>query len=498
MENTIIEIHDMNKSFGVVKALQNVNFSVGPGEIHGLIGENGSGKSTVSTIIAGMQKPDSGTMKLLGEDYMPADNLDAVHHGVAMVVQERGTIPNITVAENLFVGRTGEFSKFGFMNNRKMYAEAQKLLDDFGISSIKASNSIDLYSFEESKIIEIVRAMSGNPRLLIIDETTTALSLEGRNILYRIMNQMAEAGNSVLFISHDLDELMNTCNMLTVLRDGVIIDTIRKEDFEAEDIKLKMVGRKIEGSYYRSDFECTYEEQVNLRMEHVCTDLLYDISLELHKGEILGVSGLSESGIHDIGRLAYGIETPIYGDVSLPQENRKISDPLSSIQSGVGYVSKDRDKESLILQDSIANNIVINAYDRVKTNGLISPKKEKEFVQQQVDALRIKCFGPGQFVSTLSGGNKQKVAFGRWMGVDTDILILDCPTRGVDIGVKAAMYQLMTSLKKQGKSLLVISEEMSELIGMCDRILVIKDGKISRTFERSADLTEQKIIQYMI
>lgn len=498
MGEPIINVTNMNKSFGIVKALQNVNFSVGGGEIHGLIGENGSGKSTVSSIIAGMQPADNGEMELLGKPYKPADTVEASQAGVSMVVQEMGTISGISVAENLFLGREKLFCRGGIMNVKKMNRQAQKLLDDAGVEGIKAGDLVDYYSFEERKLIEIVRALSNNPRLLIIDETTTALSLNGRNILYRVMREMAEKGNSVLFISHDLEELMEICSILTVLRDGVIIDTMPKERFEAEDIKFKMVGREIEGDYYRSDYVCCYDPEVTLKMEHVCTNVVHDINFELHKGEILGISGLSESGIHDIGRLAYGIELPIYGKVSLPGRNSEIRGPLQSIHDKVGYVSKDRDKESLILRDSIRNNIIINAYDEVKSGPAISPKKEKKFVQEQIDFLRIKCYDMSQYVSTLSGGNKQKVAFGRWMGVDTEVLILDCPTRGVDIGVKSAMYQLMTSLKKQGKSLLVISEEMSELIGMCDRILVIRDGEISNTFERAKDLTEQTIIQYMI
>jgi ribose transport system ATP-binding protein len=233
-------------------------------------------------------------------------------------------------------------------------------------------------------------------------------------------------------------------------------------------------------------------------MEHVCTENVHDINLELHKGEILGISGLSESGIHDIGRLAYGIDIPIYGKVLLAEWNEAVKNPLFAINHKTGYVSKDRDKESLILNDDIRNNIIINAYDTVKTGPFISPRKEKNYVKNQIEYMRIKCFGMDQMVNTLSGGNKQKVAFARWIGVDTDILILDCPTRGVDIGVKTSMYQLMTKLKNDGKALLIISEEMSELLGMSDRIMVVKDGKITKEFLRDRDLKESQIIEYMI
>ena len=498
MDQPILSVSHVFKSFGVVKALRDVSFSIGAGEIHGLIGENGSGKSTVSHAIAGILPIDKGEILLKGAPYDRQTAVEASAAGVSMVVQEMGTIPGISVAANLFLGHEEKFSTAGFMNLKKMNREAQELLARVGITNVNAADPIDIYSFEERKLIEIARAVYNDPVLLIIDETTTALSLTGREILYSLMRRLANEGKSVLFISHDLDELMSICSILTVLRDGVIIDTIDKEHFEAGDIKAKMVGRKIEGDYYRPDYDCTYEPEVLLKMEHVCTDTVHDICFELHKGEILGFSGLSESGIHDIGRLAYGIERPIYGRVTLPQKGEQIHKPLHSMHNRLGYVSKDRDKESLILNDTIKNNISINAYDLMKTGPAISRRKETRYVQEQIDYLRIKCSSMEQMVRTLSGGNKQKVAFGRWMGVDSQILILDCPTRGVDIGVKTAMYQLMTRLKKEGKALLVISEEMTELIGMCDRILVIKDGEITKEFTRRADLTEQKIIEYMI
>ncbi len=498
MGDIILKISHMDKSFGVVKALKDVNFMVRRGEIHGLIGENGSGKSTVSSIVAGMKKADKGEMEFLGKKYSPDSACDASKAGACMVVQELGTIPGITVAENLFLGNESRFSKAGFMNMKKMNQDAERILSRLGIDKVRPGKLVDFYTFEERKLVEIARAMYNEPELLIIDETTTALSLTGREILYGIMKKMAQEGKAVLFISHDLDELMGICNVLTVLRDGVIIDTMTKEKFEPNDIKTKMVGREIEGDYYRYDYDGSCGPEVVLRMEQVCNDLVHDINFELHRGEILGFSGLSESGIHDIGRLAYGIERPIYGRVSLPQRNAEVKSPLEAMKNKVGYVSKDRDKESLILNDTIKNNISINAYDCMKRGSAISPSKEKKYVQKQIDFLRIKCYGMDQMVKTLSGGNKQKVAFGRWIGVDSEILILDCPTRGVDIGVKTAMYQLMTKLKQEGKSLLVISEEMSELIGMCDRILVLKDGRMSGEFSRDRDLSEQKIIKYMI
>lgn len=497
MSENLLKISHLDKSFGMVKALKDVSLEIKKGEIHGLVGENGSGKSTLSYILAGMQKADTGGIEFLGKPYNPANAIEASGLGVFMVVQEIGTISGITVAENLFLGNEGRFSKAGFINLRTMNQEAEKILNSLGIS-MKPKMLVDFYSFEERKLLEIARAVYNNPRLLIIDETTTALSITGRQILYSLMKRIAQENKSVLFISHDMDEVIEKCDALTILRDGIYIETIPKNRYGANDIKTKMVGREIEGDYYRSDYDPSHGGEIALEMEHVCAENVYDINIRLYKGEILGISGLSESGIHDIGRLAYGIETPIYGKVSLGKNKAIVKNALFSMRNKVGYVSKDRDKESLILKDTIKNNIVINAYDNLKTGPFISPSKEKKYVRKQIDHMRIKCFGMDQIVSTLSGGNKQKVAFARWIGVDTDILILDCPTRGVDIGVKTSMYQLMTALKKEGKSLLIISEEMSELIGMCDRIVVIKNGKITKELERSRDLKESQIIEYMI
>jgi ribose transport system ATP-binding protein len=487
----------MDKSFGVVRALRDVSFSLKKGEIHGLIGENGSGKSTLSFILAGMLEADNGELLFHGKPYKPRNAIDASAKGVSMVVQEIGTTSGISVAENLFLGNEKKFSRYGFVNLRKMNREAESFLKSLNIE-MKPQLLVDFYSFEERKLLEIARAIYNNPELLIIDETTTALSIHGRQVLYSLMEKLMKEDKSVLFISHNLDELMERCCVLTVLRDGLYIATIPKEQYEPNDIKTKMVGREIEGDYYRSDYDPGHENEIVLKMEHVCTEAMHDINIELHKGEILGISGLSESGIHDIGRLAYGIELPIYGKVLLGKENHSIKNPLFSMQHKTGYVSKDRDKESLVLNDTIRNNIMINAYDNVKSGPFISPWKEKKYVQEQIDYMRIKCFSMEQMVSTLSGGNKQKVAFASWRGVHTNLLLLDCPTRGVDIGVKTSMYQLMTKLKKEGKSILIISEEMTELIGMCDRILVIKNGAITKEFLRDRELTEHHVIEYMI
>lgn len=292
---------------------------------------------------------------------------------------------------------------------------------------------------------------------------------------------------------------MEHCDTLTVLRDGVIIDNIEREDFEAGDIKRKMVGREIKGNYYRVDND-GYSGETVLKAECITTmNALLCFSLELHKGEILGIGGLSECGMHELGKALYGLEEVVDGRVLLPGSGTVIKNAKTAFRNKMGYVSKNRDTESLELEASVAANIQSTGLDKNRSFGLfLSFKKEKKYAQLQVDSLAIKCVNMLQPVKALSGGNKQKVVFGKWIADDADILILDCPTRGVDIGVKAAMYQLIYEMKKKGKSIIMISEEMPELIGMSDRLLVLKDGKVNGEFLRKDGYHQNELIECMI
>ena len=343
--------------------------------------------------------------------------------------------------------------------------------------------------------------MHDDPELLIVDETTTALSQKGREIIYGIMKRMRAEDKAVVFISHDLEELMEICDSLTVLRDGKLIATLDKAQMVEDDIKRLMVGREMKGDYYRDDYEASRESEVVLEADEITTGsgLLMNFSMKVHRGEILGIGGLSHCGMHELGKALFGVETLLTGEVRHLACGTKIDDPRVAVKCGMGYVSKDRDREALVLAASIRDNIVSAALDKLRNAlGLIWPKPEKAHVQRQIDSLSIRCSSMNQNVQYLSGGNKQKVVFGKWMGRDCDISILDCPTRGVDIGVKAAMYQLMAEMKKQGKTIVMISEELTELIGMSDRLLVLKDGKLAGEFARSRDLSETRVIEVMV
>ena len=501
-ENLLLSARGVNKNFGATRALIDVDVDISLGEIRGLIGENGSGNSTFSSSVAGAQKEDSGTFILKGEEYHPRSMVDAQAHGISMIIQEMGTIGGISVAANIFAGRLEQFAKGGLLSWSKINAEADRVLRDIGAPEIRGSMMIDSLNFEDRKIVEIARAMSTNPDLLIIDETTTALATKGRRLIYSLIRRLNEENKAVLFISHDLDELMEVCNTITVLRDGVIIDTLDKSQMSVELMRRLMVGRDLVGSYYRDDFDGSCGDEVVLRADHISLRNGFEnVDVKLHRGEILGFGGLSDCGMHELGKVLYGIEKPLTGEVYVMKDGKKknITDPVTAVSCNMAYVSKDRDKESVILSASIKNNIVLPSLRNLKKAfGYISRKSENDLTNKQIEVMSIKCRNGNQLVKELSGGNKQKVVFSKWLGTTSDVLILDCPTRGIDVGVKADMYKLIMELKRQGKAIIMISEELLELIGMSDRIMLFKDGKFTKELMRSESLSEKTVIEYII
>lgn len=486
------------KAFGPTIALNNVSFSLHEGDICGLIGENGSGKSTLCSILSGLYKADKGTLEKKGEPYHPESMVDAQKNGVAMIVQEMGTIPAIGIADNIFIGKESRFKKAGLVNRRAMLAAARDVLTSIGAADIDPRGKIDELNFEDRKLVEIARAMYDDPEVLIVDETTTALSQRGRDIIYDLCRKLSAQGKGIIFISHDLDELMNICTTLTVLRDGNLIGVLSREEMRPDVIKSMMVGREMTGNYYRADYDGSYGEAVSLEISGVSDGKsLNDVGLQLHEGEILGIGGLTDSGMHELGRVAFGIDKPLVGKVALA-DGTVVERPDIATKHRMGYISKNRDQESLMITASVSDNIAMPSLRDLRKHGLIFKSQEHVLAEEQRKVLSIKCADVDQVVRYLSGGNKQKVVFGRWIGNQSRILILDCPTRGVDIGVKQSMYQLIYQLKKQGCSILLISEELTELLGMSDRIIIMKDGRIAQEFTRSEKLSEQDLIEYMI
>jgi ribose transport system ATP-binding protein len=497
MENDILlHAEKIDKRFGPTHAVDHVSLDFKRGEIHALIGENGSGKSTFTNMLTGILPIGEGTFTLDGEEVAPKNQVDANHHGIAIVVQEMGTLSGLSVAENLFLGDEDQFMSKGIKNTAAMNKKAQELLDSYGLDHIKATSSIDNYDFEDRKLVEIVKSTWFDPKILVVDETTTALSQSGREQLFKCMMHVRELGHCVIFISHDLEEVLTMSDTISILRDGQFIKTVIKDDVTQDDLKTLMVGREMSDHYYRTDYGESLASDVAVSVKDVSVpDELEDISFDLHRGEILGIGGLSECGMHEVGKAIFGASYNRTGSVTLA-DGTEVNDINTAINSSIAYASKDRDNESLLINDTIQDNITLPSMRDM--GHVLSDKKLKSFATEYANLMSTKMVGVSQFVSALSGGNTQKVVLARWLGKQSDILVLDSPTRGIDIKVKADIYDLLDKMRKEGKAILVISEEIMELIGMCDRIYVMKDGKINGELDRSPELTEQDVIAKMV
>lgn len=436
-------------------------------------------------------------MLLMGREHSPKDSFDASERGVAMIVQEQGTIATISAAANIFAGRESQYCKLGLLNRKKLNAAASELLNRAGASSITPTSVAGSLSLEDRKLVELARALYKTPELFIVDETTTALSQRGRSILYKIIRELKEAGKAVLFISHDIDELMSLCDAVTILRDGTYVDTLNKERMVPHAMKTLMVGREISDNYYRIDYDPCGVAATAMIVESVSTGALHDVSFTLRKGEILGIAGLTDCGMHELARAMFGLVKPDQGRVKLG-DGTVIDSPTTAISRKIGFVSKNRDIEAILASASIKDNIVLPSLGKLQKFGLISHRSERSLAEEWAARLKIKMRSIKQACSELSGGNKQKVVLAKWLANDSRIFIFDCPTRGIDVGVKEAIYRIMEDLKRDGCSIVMVSEELAEVIGMSDRILTLKDGRISSSFERSAEITEATVIQYMI
>lgn len=496
----ILDIRKLNKSFGPTHANINIDFQLKAGEVRGLAGENGSGKSTLLSQIAGMYGYDSGEMILKGEPYKPLNPVDANDHKIAIVVQELGMISNLPAGVNIFLGKTKKCTKFGLINNGLIKKEAARLAERWNMPKIDLNIPAGYMNIEHRKMVELYRALSVDPDILILDEVTQSLSQDNRKFLYGLIEQFKAEGRSVILISHDIEEMIDITDTISILRDGELLETVNSSEITSDDLKQKMVGRKIEGDYYRSDNAPDYKDEVLLQVQNVDTEGgLKDISFELHKGEILGFCGLSDSGIHDIGKLAYGLEKLKKGHVHLATADIDIKNQEDALSHRVGYAPKDRDTDALMMDATIWDNFTLPSLQEVKgAVAKLSTSKMNKIAEDAVVEYQVKCTSSQQTMRELSGGNKQKVNLGRWMLKDLDVLIVDCPTRGVDVGVKAYLYGCLRAAKAKNLGILMITDELAEAIGMCDNIIVMKDNRIVKEIERGPEFKEEIIIEVMI
>lgn len=501
MSDYILETKGLDKWFGVTHANRSIDFRLRKGEIHGLIGENGSGKSTLTSIICGIQPPSSGEMLIHGQPYAPANACQANRNKVAMVVQELGVLTDLPVCVNLFMGRTDEFSKGGVLSMKRLRRAAKEALEDLGLGEIPVNALAGSLSIEQRKLVELAKALSIDPEVLVLDEITQALSYDKRQLLYKIMKEFTAKGKSIILISHDLEETVELCDSITVLRDGEMVGTVARNEFDLDALKHQMIGRNMDQHYYRVDQKATRRDGVVLTVEKMCCGNLQDLNFELYQGEILGVCGLSDAGIHLLGKALFGKERVSKGGVYINgrQGRVKVTAPAHITKNRGAYLSKDRDAEGLMLSNAISANITLPSEgDIAGPLAFVSPRKKKDIVDNAVRQFEIKCASPSAKVNSLSGGNKQKVNLSRWMVKDLDFIILDCPTRGVDVGVKAYIYGLLEQVKEAGVAVLLISDELPEVMGMSDRLIVMKNGQISAILSRDSGFAEDAIVEAMM
>ena len=501
MSEPILKIEKLNKWFGVTHANRNIDFTLDRGEIRGLVGENGSGKSTLTSQICGIQQPTDGKMYLNGEEFAPASPLEANQRKVSMVVQELGVLGTLPGSINMFMGHTERFTKGGILNIRAINNAAAAELDKYGFRVPLDVLTQDL-SIEQRKLLELTKALSIEPDILVLDEITQALSHDNRKILYQIMKDFTAKGHSIIMISHDLEETLELCDTITVLRDGEVITTLPKAEYDLDGLKRMMIGRETSEHYFRLDQTESHSDEVILSVDGLSTHRIHDVTFDLHKGEILGVCGLSDGGIHDLGRALFMKEKVHAGSVTIhtPGGNCVVRHPRDITRHGGAYLSKDRDSEGLMLQATIALNIQIPSFCNIAGPlGFINQKRNRALAENAKKDFEIKCVSVDAPVNSMSGGNKQKVNLSRWLARGLDFIILDCPTRGVDVGVKAYIYNLLEDeAKKRNRAILLISDELNEVIGMSDRLVIMKDGAVSDILSRSDGFAEEKIVEAMI
>jgi ribose transport system ATP-binding protein len=499
MSDIIFAAEHIKKYFGPTRANDDVAIKIHSGEVRGLIGENGSGKSTLISMIAGMAVPDSGSMAMNGAAYSPSSPLDAGKNKIGTVVQELGLVDGLPAGVNVFLGRTERFAKCGVIDMKRLFSEASVFFERWGFGGFPVSKMTGMLTIEEKKIVELIRALSIDPNLLILDEITQVLSLNYRRILINIIGKLKAAGKAVLMVTHDVEEMIELCDSITIMRDGKAVAERQSAETTPEEVKRLMVGRELSGSYYRDDTRENFEDEAVLSVKNLESDFFHDITFDLHKREILGFCGLSDAGIHELAESLFGVREIKGGTIRVTKKDALIKTPLEAMSAKMGYVPKDRDKQALMVVDTIMGNVCLPAVDLTQGKfGFLSPRLQREISEQVIEKFEVKTTGVTQIISGLSGGNRQKVNLGRWMIQDKDILLLDCPTRGVDVGVKSYIYHEMLKAKETGVSIIVFSDELPELIGMCDTLAVMKSGYIKKMMRRSEGLTEEAIVEVMI
>ena len=486
----MLEFKDINKSFTGVRALQDISFGVPKGHVHALMGENGAGKSTLMKILSGAYTKDSGEILIDGQTVDIKNTTDSEKLGVAIIYQELNLIPELTIAENIFLDRQPKSR--GLIDWKRMRADAQEALRQIDIE-LDVKKKISSLSVAQQQMVEIAKAISLKSRILILDEPTSALTESETEKLFSVIRRLRSQGITMIYISHRMEEIFEICDSYTVMRDGTYVTGGDISEVTANKIIESMVGRSLSQVYPEVKHE-TGEEV--LRVEHMDNGKeVKDVSFTLRKGEILGFAGLVGAGRTETLKAVFGADKKAGGKVYINGKECRIRSPREAIRYGIGFLSENRKEEGLVTELSVMDNIVMAKMENAFENGRFSMKKAKELCASYIKSLLIKTPSEKQKVKFLSGGNQQKVVLAKWLNCDPDIIVLDEPTRGIDVNAKFEIYQMIVNLAAQGKSIVFISSEMPEIIGLCDRVYVMYEGKITGELSKG-ELTQKKIMYY--
>lgn len=490
--NYILECKGISKSFGGTKALCEVDLRVKKGEVHALMGENGAGKSTLMKTVMGLHKPDAGTILFDGQSYHVNGPAEAISKGITMIHQELNPEPHLTVAENIFLHKEDVKGKF-FLNKKETLKKAQKMLDEFGLN-ILPSHLVEDLTLAQAQMIEIMKAVSSDAKVVIMDEPTSSLDNEETEHLFRTIRRLKEQGVSIIYISHRMEEIFTICDTVSVFRDGRYITTQSIHDVTEKSLISLMVGREVNKVFPKT--ECEIGEVV-FQVEGLTGKGFENISFEVRKGEILGFTGLAGSGRSETMRAIFGLDPLKSGKLYMEGEEIKVKNPRQAIRHKIAMVNEDRRGYGLCLYRSINENISLPNLPKHQKGLFLKKKKERTENQKYAEKLRIKAASLEEEAIALSGGNQQKVVIAKWLMTDPKVLILDEPTRGVDVGAKSEMHTIMCDLAKQGMAIIMISSELPEVMAMSDRILVYHEGKINGELLRK-DILDSSVTQEMI
>ena len=489
MDDVFLKVHEVSKNFIGVPALKKVSFTLKKGSVHALCGENGAGKSTLMNILMGTLPRDGGEIFLRGSPIHFTSPRQALAAGISIIEQELSPIPEMSIAENIFLGREpkklGVFIDYGTLNNR-----AKNILNQMDVN-IDPRIKMKRLKIAQIQLIEIAKALSYDSDIIIMDEPTSALGEKEVDKLFEVIQKIKDRGKSVIYISHRIQEVFAIADEITVFRDGRRINSGKKSEFDRKQLISMMIGRELEGEYVK---ENTPQKEIALEVSHLSRKKEFkNIDFTVKKGEIVGVFGLMGSGRSELLDSLFGVTKYLHGNICLYGKPINIKKPKDAVLAGLAYITEDRKKSGLVLNQSVGDNITISSLKEFTEFGFINSKKEKKAVSEVIDEFKIKTFSTKQLVKTLSGGNQQKVVFGRWILTKPKILLLDEPTRGIDVGAKREIYKFMSRYAEQGNSIIMISSELPEILGMSDRIVVFKEGTVSGIVNRE-EANQEKLM----